>query len=143
MGCQMSKQLKAKKLNVPRSKKPPRTDLMHTDSPVTVSTTLATSAEQAIEHLEPELDACDIANDESSTKVEVSEGTITPDHAMSASTPRTAASAQIHSLHETEKATYSDVMFDDEVLAALAAFDADTREREEEAFRAILRAMST
>ena len=139
----MSKQLKAKKPSATRVKRPSRSELMHPASAVSVSTPHATSDVQAIDAFEHISHEIDVRLDESPEELTVTEDPITPDHVMSTMTTASVASTKIQSVHEIQKQAGPQVMFDDEVLHALAQADADAHEREEEAFRAIMRAVSS
>lgn len=142
MGCKMSKQLKSKNAPRFRGAKASRRHSLHPEVAVEhqESHPDVHAHSEAIEHISSSGSSVEPQTDHSSIKVEITSDVLTPDHAMST---RTTDSGDSPSKLETPtKPKSPEAIFDDEVLLALAEADADTRLREELAYRAIIRSMS-
>jgi hypothetical protein len=143
MGCQMSKQLQGKKLLSAgiKKRKPQSPSHMH-ELPVETKVDVS-HTNGARTTMSTPVEACDISLDLSSVKVEIPSDDPIIHKALSCRTTDSGGSPSVGiSCVTPPRKSTPKALFDDEVLSALAAVDAESRIREEQALQAVLRSIS-
>ena len=146
MGCKLSKDLRSKKpLSYKKLKKSSKSlvDQLRTDEVREVESHLP-AQDEAIEHISNRVFSLDPVTERSSEKIDIVSESVVADHVMSSGSADSGNDPETSGklIRESPKVKAPEAMFDDEVLLALAEADNDTRFREEQAFRAIMRSMS-